>query len=323
LVASFLAPIALHAQNTATTTPVGYETISLIQGFNYVGLRLHNAPIASGTLEVVTNTSLTDTGVDVNALLEAGKTYVLEITNTSGVGAVAEIVKSNVINDTINTNNAFAELGVTAPATYLIRPSATLASVFGVNNTFGLQPGFSGPGGADLIYVPRASGGFDQYFYDEDELSWKNAESNELVNPVDVPLVYLDGILIFANAPRQLVVSGTIKKESVVQLVKPGFNYISSVYPASATLASAFNNSLASINPGFSGPAGADTVYVVNDGSITEYFYDADESSWKNSSTNAAINPEQVSLPSGLIYFNAGNNSTNLKNDAPANYSGL
>jgi hypothetical protein len=322
LAAALLAPGALFAQTTATTTPVGYETVNLTAGFNYMGLRLHNSSVISGTFETVTNSTLVDTGVNINAALEAGKTYIVEIVNTAGVGAVAEIVKSDVTNDTIATTNAFTSLGVTTPAQYTIRPAATLASVFGAANTYGLTPGFSGPSGADLVYVPTGAGGFTQYFYDEDEVSWKDAETNTSVDPTAVPLVYLDGIIIFANATEAITVSGQIKKEPVYQLVKPGFNYLSSVYPANATLASAFNGSLATINPGFSGPSGADLIYVPG-ATLTQYFYDADETSWKDAETNTAVDPATISLPSGIIYFNAGASDANLKNSAPSGYSSL
>jgi hypothetical protein len=323
LALALLAPGALFAQTTATTTPVGYEEIDLATGFNYMGLRLHSTPVIAGTFETVNNTTLADTGVDIAAALATGKTYIVEITDTAGVGAVAEIVKADVTTDTISTANGFAALGVTAGAKYLIREAATLASTFGATNTFGLTPGYSGPGDADLVYVPDGAGGFTQYFYDEDETSWKNAETNTAVDATSVPLVYLDGIIVFANAAETIVVSGEIKKEAAYQLVKPGFNYLSSLFPVDATLASAFNGSLASINPGYSGPGDADLIYVVNGATINQYFYDEDETTWKNAETNTAIVPEDIDLPSGIIYFNAGASDSSLKNSAPTGYSSL
>ena len=322
MVAALLAPGALFAQTSSTTTPVGYETVNLDAGFNYMGLRLHSTPVISGTFETVSGTTLVDTGVDIAATLEVGKTYIVEIIDTAGVGAVAEIVKSDVTVDTISTVNGFAALGVTTPASYTIRPAATLASVFGATNSVGLSPGFSGPTDADLVYVPDGSGGFTQYFYDEDETTWKNAETNTPVDSATVPLVYLDGIIVFANATESVVVSGEIKKQPVYQLVKPGFNYLSSVYPASATLASAFNGSLSSINPGFSGPTDADLIYVPGP-TLTQYFYDEDETTWKDAETNTPIDPTTISLPSGIIYFNAGATDSTLKNSPPAGYPSL
>ena len=322
LAVALLAPGALFAQTTATTTPVGYETVQLQAGFNYMGLRLHNAPVVSGTFETINSTTLADTNADIAAALETGKTYIVEITDTAGVGAVAEIVKSNVTAGTISTSNGFAALGVTAGAKYLIRPAATLASVFGASNSVGLTPGFSGPSGADLVYVSDGAGGFTQYFYDEDEVTWKNAGDNSAVVAADVPLVYLDGIVVFTNDSESIVVTGEIKKEAVYQLVKPGFNYLSSVYPSNSTLGSAYNSSLASIKPGFSGPSDADLFYVVG-ASINQYFYDEDETSWKDADSNTAVNPASINFPSGIIYFSADIEDKAVKNSPPSNYSSL
>jgi hypothetical protein len=315
LLAALMAPGALFAQTTATTTPVGYETVNLAPGFNYMGLRLHNSPVISGTFETINNSSFVDTGVDIAAVLENGKTYIVEIVNTAGVGAVAEIVKANASTGTITTPNTFASLGVAAGAKYAIRASATLASVFGATNTVGLSPGFSGPGGADLIYIPDGTGGFDQYFYDEDETTWKNIAAN-------VPIVYLDGVVVFTNSPETVIVSGEIKKEPVFQMITPGFNYLSSIYPASATLGSTLGGSLASIKPGFSGPGDADLIYVV-DGSIKQYFYDEDESSWKNAETNSSVDPNAINFPSGIIYFSASSTQKVVKSSSPTFYSSL
>ena len=33
---------------SSVSQPVGYETLDLVPGFNYVGLRLHEAPVATG-----------------------------------------------------------------------------------------------------------------------------------------------------------------------------------------------------------------------------------------------------------------------------------
>jgi hypothetical protein len=58
-------------------------------------------------------------------------------------------------------------------------------------------------------------------------------------------------------------------------------------------------------------------------GGWNSYYYDGDDSVWKNSrAPYATIDPASVSLSSGLLFYNggAGNNLTNLP---PAPYSSL
>lgn len=322
LALALLAPGALFAQTTAKTTPVGYETISLTAGFNYVGLRLQNPTLVAGTLETVTSSTVVDSDVNIQSSVVAGKTYVLEVETATSSGAVSEFLGSAVATGTITTPNDLSAVGAAAGNKYIIRESATLSSVFGATNSAGLAPGFSGPTDADVIYVPDGSGGFGQYFYDEDNTTWTNAVSNTPVDGATIPLVYLDGIVVFANANLSVTVSGEVKTKNVIQVVGSGFNYLSTVFPAGSTLASAYNGSLASIHPGFSGPTDADVIYVPGPSGLTSYFYDEDNTTWTNADTNVAVDATTVALPSGIIYFNAAG-AINLKNSAPAFYSTL
>jgi len=325
MVAALLAPGALFAQTTAKTGPVGYETIALEAGFNYIGLRLHQPTLAAGVLDAVSSSSITDNDVNIAALVTSGKTYIVEVKTTSPAdsGAVAEVLGSAITNGVITTSNNLTAVGAAVGDTYIVRESDTLASVFGAANTAGLAPGYSGPTGADLVYVPDGLGGLTAYYYDLDNSSWALASDSSLVTGSSIPLVYLDGLVVFANGALNLVVDGEVKKSNVIQVAKPDFNYLSTVYPAGATLDSAFSGSLATIHPGYSGPTGADTIYVPSAGqNLTAYFYDLDNTSWALASDSSLVTGSAISLPSSIIYFNAGA-EINVKNSAPAYYSTL
>lgn len=323
LALALLAPGALFAQTTAKTTPVGYETIALASGFNYIGLRLHNATLAAGTLETVTTSAVTDNDVNLQSLVTSGKTYIVEVETATASGAVSEVLGSAISTGTITTPNDLVAAGAAAGDKYKIRESATLASIFGAENSANISPGFGSSVGADVVYVPNGSGGFNSYYYDGDDTVWKNASSGANVVAADVPLVYLDGVLIFAANPIDITVSGEVLLESVIQVVSSGFNYLSSVYPAGATLSSSYNNNIATMNQGFGSSVGADVFYIPNGaGGFTSYYYDGDDSVWKNASSGANVDPVSVNITPGLLVFNAGA-ARNLKNEAPSFYSSL
>ena len=325
MVAALLAPGALFAQTTAKTGPVGYETIALEAGFNYIGLRLHQPTLAAGVLDAVSSGSVTDNDVNIGALVSSGKTYIVEVKTTSPAdsGAVAQVLGSDIAAGVITTSNNLVAVGAAVGDTYIVRESDTLASVFGATNSAALAPGYSGPANADLVYVPDGAGGLTPYFYDADDVTWKNADTSTPVDAATINLVYLDGIVIFANAALDLVVDGEVKKSNVIQVALSGFNYLSTIYPAGSTLSSAFTGALSTIHPGYSGPANADLIYVPGTGgSLTPYFYDADDVTWKDGDANAPVDATTVSLPSGVIYFNAGAN-IDVKNSAPSYYASL
>jgi hypothetical protein len=322
MVAALLAPGALFAQTTAKTGPVGYETVSLATGFNYIGLRLHQPTLAAGVLDAVSSSSITDNDVNIAALVTSGKTYIVEVKTTSPAdsGAVAEVLGSAITNGVITTSNNLTAVGAAVGDTYSIRQSATIESVFGASNSANLTPGYGSSAGADVLYVPNGSGEFASYYYDGDESTWKTTGGTS-VTPQDVPLVYLDAVVVFANNPLNLVVSGEVLRQSVIQAVGSGFNYIGGIHPAGATLDSTFSTNISTMTQGFGSSAGADVIYIPDGlGGFGSYYYDGDESVWK---TTAGVNvtATDVNITSGLVYFS--NSPYNLVNKKPTYYSSL
>ena len=325
MVAALLAPGALFAQTTAKTGPVGYETIALEAGFNYIGLRLHQPTLAAGVLDAVSSGSVTDNDVNIGALVSSTKTYIVEVKTTSPAdsGAVAQVLGSDIAAGVITTSNNLVAVGAAVGDTYIVRESDTLSSVFGATNSAGLAPGYVSTAGADLVYVPDGLGGLTAYYYDADQESWALASDSSTVVGANIPLVYLDGLVVFANAPLDLVVDGEVKKSNVIQVAKPDFNYLSTIFPAGATLSSSFDGALSTIHPGYVSTAGADLIYVPQTGgALIAYYYDADQESWALASDSSTVVGSSINLPSGIIYFNAAA-EINVKNSAPAYYSTL
>jgi len=310
-----------NAQTTAYTTPVGYEAVTINTGINFVGVRLQQPVLASGTISAVSNSSITvGNSLNLASLVSSTKTYILEIANANGV--TQEFLGSSVSGSVITVSGLSSQ--VTVGNSYKVRAAPTLASTFGATNSAGLEAGFFGIGG-DIILLPNPSttGGFDQYYYDDGQTSWADVNGT----PVDATTIawnYADGVVISAtgNGLKTLTVSGEVKAaKTAYGLTASSINFLSSVSPAGATLASTFGNSLASIDKGFFG-LGGDIFLIPNratTGGFDQYYYDDGQSSWADVN-GTPVDGSAISLSSGLLIANDGA-AANIVNNPPTAYS--
>ncbi len=304
-----------------TTTPVGYETITLQKSaFNYIGIRLHSAIEASGTGMSATNaTTVQDASADFTGDFTADDFYILELLDGSGI--IQEFLGNQATGTSITIPDDLASQGSFA---YQIRKAATLASMFGTDNSAGLNPGFNSSAGADVVYVPDGSNGFDKYYYSSRFSSWMDADTNQTVDSTNVPLIYSDGLIIYASAsaPDSITVSGEVKQRNTKAVLIAGFNYISTVAPTGGTLANMINSN--ELTPGFNSSTGADVIYVPDgSGGFNKYYYSSRFSGWANADNSQLLSPSDgsgVSLAgSGLIISVSVAKNITLK--VPASYS--
>ena len=306
-----------NAFGQATSDVVGYETLSIGEGFNVVGLRLHEKPVASGTFEAVTDTSAQDEGADLSAISGAG-TFILEIQDGSGV--IQEITAASITGDTI----AVADLsGVANGVAYTVRPSDTLASVFGLNGE-ALTAGFFGPAGADQIQLFNGVS-FDSFYYDSGSGAWQDvaAPFGAAIDPLTIDLVYVDGIVINGAGDSEIVVSGDLKADTSELTLIPGANFVSSVSPVGQTLLTAYGADAPELAQGFFGPAGADQIQIFNGVSFDSFYYDSGSVAWQDVTApfGAAIDPATIDLPSGYVINAAA--ASSVTQGIPAFFAGL
>jgi hypothetical protein len=308
------------AAQESVSKPVGYETLDLVLGFNYVGLRLHEAPVSSGA--VVGDPDGAAVTVTAGALedLVEGQTYIFEVTSGDALGAT--VLVESFAGDTVTLVDDLSA-NLEADSEFTIRPSATLASVFGANNSAGFDTGFFAPGG-DQIWIP-ADGGFLKVYYDEGNSTWANFDNSTGVSAEDIALPYTSGLIIVdTGTPQSLVISGSVKLgPTTFGLEGTGsFNYFSSIYPVGATLESFFGaTNSAGLDGGFFAPGG-DQVWVPNESGFTKYFYDGGTTAWANFDTGAPVDPLTVDLPSSIIIVNDANDN-NAAATAPSFYADL
>lgn len=331
--------IGSAAAQESKSKPVGYETITVPNGFSYAGLRLHEAPVASGEVVSVPGGATVTVADGVADALTAGVTYIFEVTSGDATGAVVLVDSFDVDADTVTVSEESISDDFADGDTFTIRPAATLATVFGDANSAGLDAGNGGTNNADQVWLPNASGGFDRYYYDELNLntfsaSWTNAENGDAVTASDVAIIYTDGIILVGGgtADNTFVVSGSVKLTGTSFAVQPGFNYVSSLSPAGATLESIFEPiSGSGLSQGNGGTNGADQIWIPNDANgFDRYYYDELNlntfgASWTNADNGDAVDPATVSVDSasGVIIVGAGENPKQLSAGVPSFYGDL
>ena len=299
--------LASPAFGQAATSPVvGYYTETLNQGFNAVGVSLHEKVTTSGTFTA----ELTDTTQDFTALLaDADATYLLEITSGAQNGAVAVITDFTATSLTVEGGT---DIGA-GTSTYTIREAATLNEIFGdtlVGSTF------VGPT-TDIVFVPNGTGGFDQFANNTGgnggEGQFRNTAGGFFTQlDEEVILFYPDGVFVqqASATPNDLVISGALKTTGTVVAAESGFNLVASPAPVGATLGnSGLQDSLT--GAGFVGPT-TDILFLPNGSGFTEYAFNTSASEWRLTSAFFGASQNDVVLPSAFFIQRNGDSTAAL-----------
>ena len=310
LLAALLAPGALFAQTTATTTPVGYTTQTLPPAqFSFVGITLHNSVISSGVVTDESSTSITVSGVNFETLLgihsASSPTYILELPD----GTISE-VSSWTSAGVLNLPDDVTGLVTPNTTTYKLRKADTISDIFGATNSAGLKPDTDGDfqNNADLVFVIGANGAptIVYYYNDGDSQGWFTGGGAPAEN---LPIVYADGFYIRrqAGSSLDLTISGEVKTASTKGILISGFNFLSSVVPVGATLGnSGLSNFIAPDTTGDFQASNVDNVLLPqsNGSFITAYYYnDGDSQGWF---TGGGADATNLPIDGAFIILNRG-----------------
>lgn len=315
---------------TAYSGAVGYETLALNPGFNFVGVRLQESPIAAGTLESFTAgpNRVTDDQIDLGALITGGKTYILEIQDGSGIIQEVTTVTGTSLNVAANLS------GLSYPVSYSLRAASTLTSLFGdTPTTMKIDIGQGSVVGADQLWFFNGTG-FTKVYYDKfggvDEVAgWYNVDTNASVSG-GTNVIYADGFIIASNAGKDVTVSGDLKAGNTELNLASGFNVVSPVAPVGVTLDVAFGHTAVAVeatglNIGQGTVVGADQLWFFNGTGFDKIYFDkfggVDEiEGWYNVDTNAVVSASTV-IPPGYILAAAA--AGNVVSGVPSYYTGL
>ena len=312
--------LAAPAFGQATSNVVGYETLTLDQQFNTIGLRL------VGKSDVVTTASVV-AGADVtlDAVPPADASYVLEVTSGVASGMVVEVSTSGSI---ATATDDLEVAGVVAGDSLVLREAQTLDSVFG-----GALDASASAANADLVSVPDGTGGFNTYFFNPGGFgataTWQEitAAGNVDVDGSLIVLVYTDGMIVTNRGDdNTLIVAGEVKTTETSYALTTQFNYVSSIYPAGSTLT---NSGLENTLTGSASAAGADLVSLPDGlGSFNTYFFNPGgfgaAATWSEitASGNVDVDGDAIELTPGMIITNRGD-AQNATTFAPDFFSNL
>ena len=315
----------LHAQ-TVSTTPVGYQTMTIngssdgsTPAFTAISLGFQNNSIYNGsatenaTSAVITDSSASLVSGTYGALDAAGNSaYYLEILTGTNEGLILDIV-SNTSN-TITTGTDLTGL-VSSGDTFAIKAHTTLSDIFGSANTVGLASG-GNASSSDLIYLMSTDGNatYTTYYYQTDNLGgliggtgWR-VVGNSSTDMASVVVAPDDGIIVSrkVSGDLPLVVSGNVKEAKHKRDLPAGFSLVAYPFPVSVTLAD--SNIYTASNGYVSGGNGSssDLVYVISsDGTFTTYYRQTDNlggliggSGWRLVGDNSTARDSEV-IPSG------------------------
>ncbi len=324
---SLLAAIAATGMavgaETAYTTPVGYASQSIAQGFNLVGLTLQTPTLAAGNLDTVSAGNVTDAALTLTPT--AGKTYVLEITSGTATGVIVEVPAASITGTTISTGTTnLVTAGVVIGDTYKIRVAPTIEEIFKTDGTIVSRGANSGV--ADVIWVPNGSS-YDQYFIHPAGVGTVRIAGGQVLAP-NVPLIYADGVLVQKKSATTTtsVVSGEVKKVGTNSVAIQGFNLVSIVAPVGLNL---FNSGLATDIAAGANPGVADLLWVpTGAGVYTKYFrHPASGGSWRTEAAPlvALTQPqaEAVILPPAILIQRKSATPAAISIAVPTSYATL
>ena len=331
LVSLGFSQVTPQVSSLVTSDVVGYETLNKQIGFNYFGLRLVEDSIFRGTVGAVSGATITlDREVSVST-----NSHLVEITSGLAEGTVIEITNGSGLNITIQedlSNEVFPGDTVT------IRPVQTLASIFGANNNQSLVSGVS-YAGSDQIWVPNRGGDFNKYAYLQagfsgQEEGWYSSLDDgatiNLINPEEIKLNYIDGIIINSRSVGEIIVYGNVKLTPTSIAITTDFTYIGTNYPAGATLDTVLVNASTSNLESSSSFGGSDQLLIPDgDGGLNKYAYLqsgflGQSEGWYTSEDGiniTAVNGSEVELSSGLIISRGSDIDKNITLSVPETYN--
>ncbi|MBL9145902.1 MAG: TIGR02597 family protein [Verrucomicrobiaceae bacterium] len=289
LITALAATSVVSSFGQVTTKAVGFVTLNLQTGNNFVGFSLQPSAAFSGAFTVsATDRShifLTNATVTDDQFNGAAGTYVMEVT-TAGTNEGL----NTVITDTIATGAEVVlqdalPAGVADGSTLTIWKLRTIADAFGATNSAGLTAGTAST--ADLIMLPNGAGGFDQYFYSNGGFTgtgWRKVGAGT-ANQANVAFYYSDGFLIAAKSAKSITITGEVKSGKTSIVLETGNNLLANLCPVNAGGTSPStegrtlgNSGLYTGNPstgilGNTTAATADQVMIWNGTGYNQYYY--------------------------------------------------
>jgi hypothetical protein len=229
--AGALLSLSMASAQTAFTTPVGYHTETVSQGFNVIGVNLVDAPLVSSALSAApAGAVLTDANVNFVDALAAGSLYSIEFAG----GAWSTITEFSA-----NSVTTASALAVGANESYIVRKVRTLGDYFGADNSAGFKAGDANT--ADILWIPNGEA-FEKAYYAVADPFLGIAAGWALVgkagDQANFGIPFTKGLIVQKQdaGDLDLTFTGHVKLTPTIVTADAPFTYLSRIYPAGATL---------------------------------------------------------------------------------------
>lgn len=312
------------AQTLVTTPVMGFLTLNLQQGTNFMGFALLPSMELQGLVNISGSdrthifvqgspqVALTDDQFNPGAL----PSHAIEIiSDGTGLGFTSVIVDTLAAGNEIVLADAVPS-GVLDGATIKVWKLWTLAEVFGSDNSAGLTGGTT-PETADLIQLPNGSG-FDEYFYStggDQGTGWRQVGQGS-TDQAAIPLEFTGGIAIYARSAKSVIIVGQVKPGKTMVTLQTGNNFVANLCPVNAAGDNASTEGRTLGNSGLqtgltSGVASnqADLVLLWNGQGYDQYYYSSGGPiglGWRRIG-KGSTDQANVALPDGaFIIFRLG-----------------
>ena len=238
LITALAATSVVSSFGQVTTKAVGFVTLNLQTGNNFVGFSLQPSAAFSGAFTVSATDRkhifLTSATVTDDQFNGAAGLFVIEVTTPGASEGINTIVTDTIATGAEVVLQDALPAGVADGSTLTIWKQRTIADAFGATNSAGLTAGTSST--ADLILLPNTSGGFDQYFYSSGGIpgvGWRKVAGGN-TSQANVPLYYSDGFIIAAKSAKSVTVTGEVKTGKTSIVLETGNNLVANLCPVNA-----------------------------------------------------------------------------------------
>ena len=274
------------------TQPVGISKVTIegtggtaAAAFTPLSVTYEKSRLLAGTVASASGTSITLTSADMVSSAYASTdpngdpSHYLLLTSGDQEGLVLEIAGNTT--DTITTTSDNLESLSLTGVTIEIIAHATLADVFGAENSYGLTSG-SSVNTSDRIYLmqPDGSGNWNSYFYQTHPLAgtgWRRVGDSNGTDYANLSLPLDSGLLIrrIGTEDTHIYLKGSVKKTAKhKRVLVNGFTLVGNPFPKQMTLGAC--GIYAADNGYVSGSSHltSDRVFVISaDGTFDSYYY--------------------------------------------------
>ena len=234
--------VTLHSQSVSTV-PVGYVKLTIEGGnkYNFISIPLVNEAKFRGQINAVTSTSLTVNNGSWTADEFASGYYVEVTSKGSDNSGNAEGLFVDITGNTANSLTLADDISsftFKGDETIAIFKHHTIGSIFGVNNSSGLQGGTSAGSSDEILIWNPLTQRFSSYFYNSVINVW-NLATAPFGTDKSSEVFYPDqGFVIFRKAADALEVTviGSVKIGSTQAQIYSGYNFYDNKKPIDTTL---------------------------------------------------------------------------------------